>query len=30
MKLLREILYKTIILFVFVSPWLLSASAELS
>ncbi len=28
MKLLREILYKTIILFVFVSPWLLSASAE--
>lgn len=28
MKLLREILYKTIILLVFVSPWLLSASAE--
>ena len=28
MKLLREILYKTVILLVFVSPWLLSASAE--
>lgn len=28
MKLLKEILYKTIILMVFVSPWLLSASAE--
>lgn len=28
MKLLREILYKTVILFVFISPWLLSASAE--
>lgn len=28
MKLLREILYKTMILFVFISPWLLSASAE--
>jgi hypothetical protein len=28
MKLLREIFYKTIILFVFISPWLLSASAE--
>lgn len=28
MKLLREILCKTVILLVFVSPWLLSASAE--
>jgi len=28
MRLLRGILYKTMILFIFVTPWLLSASAE--